>query len=253
MLDAAAAALPVLSLGDGDPDLALVRPPRGLLGGLVAHAESADALIARARDLLADPEARRAQGEAARAAVDADHGEAGWRRALERVVAVAVAHAGSATAPAQRPPESPTDAEAVLELLYAGDHADVTPYHVYAWAIGELPPERRPSEASEVAQRVDALLGAVPAAPAASCAPARMVAAPALDASSVGDLLDDLRRRVAAGEVASGVVVVAPADVERAVPLLEHALGQGEDVDIELVAGDSVAAVARPGDVVVSG
>jgi glycosyltransferase involved in cell wall biosynthesis len=236
--DAASAGLPIVSLGDGDPALALVRPPAGLLGGAVVHARDAAELIERVRALLADPDERRAIG--ARGAAEVTD-EAEWLAAMERVVAAAAAHAGAATVPAAFEPGPPTDGEAILELLYDGDHADFTHYHAYAHHVSELPPERRPADAAEVRARVDAML--------AGPAP-RAVAAPPLTPEAIAALLGEVRRRVAAGEIGSCVVVVAPEDVSRAVPLLEQALADGPDVDLELMGGRSAQEVAGPGDLV---
>jgi glycosyltransferase involved in cell wall biosynthesis len=242
--DAAAAGLPVVSLGDGDPADAMVRPPAGLLGGGVVHARDVDDLVARARALLADPAERRAIGERAAAHVAAVNGERGWLEAMERVVAAAVRCRGRATVPPQLAAEPPTDAEAVLQLLYAGDHAAFTPFEAYLHHAAELPPERRPSDAVELQARVEAIL----AAPSATAR--RAVAAPAIEADAIGRLLAEVRRGVAAGEIASCVVVVAPDAVAEAVPLLEQALAQGADVELELVAGSGVDDVAGPADVV---
>jgi hypothetical protein len=139
-----------------------------------------------------------------------------------------------------------SDSEAILQLLSDADQAFFTPYHAYAWSAADLPPQARPADEADLRARVDAIL----AAPAAT--PPRAVAAPILTASAIADLLADVRRRVAAAEISSCVVVVAPDDLDVAVALLEDALAAGDDVDLELVAGHDVRAVAGPRDVVLA-
>jgi hypothetical protein len=78
----------------------------------------------------------------------------------------------------------------------------------------------------------------------------RAVAAPAIEPGAISALVADVRRRVEGGEIASCVVVVAPAEIDRAVPLLERALAEGPDVDLELVGGTRAEDVAGPGDLV---
>ncbi|WP_147251455.1 FkbM family methyltransferase [Blastococcus sp. TBT05-19] len=64
------------------------------------------------------------------------------------------------------------------------------------------------------------------------------LAAPAIDAAEIGATVQAFRD-VLAQEVAERAVVAVPADrLEQAVPLLEEALAQGPDIDLELVPTD---------------
>jgi hypothetical protein len=243
MLDAAAAGLPCVSLGGGDPSVELIRPPAGLFDGTVTNAASLDELVAVTAGLLADAPRRHALSERVRAYAVRCHGEDGWHAALEDVMAAAHQHAGAAAVPPAAEPMAPTDSEAVLHLLSDADQAFFTPYHAYAWWSPDLPPQARPAGEPDLRARVDAILAAPDA-----IAP-RAVAAPALTAPAIGELVADVRRRVAAEEISSCVVVVAPTDVTAAVALLEAELATGADIDLELVGAANVQVVAGPGDV----
>ena len=247
VIDAAAAGLPIVSLGDADPADAMVRPPAGMLGGAVQAAASTEALVERTAALLADDAGRRAIGAEAAAFAERTHGDAGWHDALERVVACAVEHAGAAALPAEGLDTPPSDAEAVLALLFATSHAAFTPYHAYLHSVASLPPARRPGDEGALRARVDQLLALRAAAAARR---PRAVAAPSVTAAAITRLVADVRTRVAADEIGSCIVVVAPDEVAEAVELLQAALAAGPDVDLELVAAAGVADVARPGDVV---
>lgn len=246
MLDAAAAGLPCVSLGAGDPSVELIRPPAGLFDGTVTNAADLDELVSLTAGLIADAPRRHALGERVRAYAARRHGEDGWRSALEDVMAAARRHAGAAAVPPDVAPVPPTDSEAVLHLLSDVDQAFFTPYHAYAWSSADLPAQARPTGEPDLRARVDAILAAPEAV-----AP-RGIAAPALTAPAIGELVADVRRRVAAAEISSCVVVVAPTDVTAAVALLEDALATGADVDLELVGARDVHAVAGPGDVLLS-
>jgi glycosyltransferase involved in cell wall biosynthesis len=74
------------------------------------------------------------------------------------------------------------------------------------------------------------------------------VAAPALDAGEIAATIEALRA-VAAGHL---VLVIAPSDVEAAVPLIEDALRDWVDLDIDLVPSENPAALLRPGWVAVA-
>jgi hypothetical protein len=243
MLDAAAAGLPCISLGGGDPSVELIRPPAGLFDGTVTNAANPDELISLTAELIADAPRRLGLGERVRAYAARRHGEEGWCAALEDVMAAARDHAGAAAVPPSIPPIPPTDSEAVLHLLSDADQAFFTPYHAYAWSSADLPAQARPTGEPDLRARVDAILAAPD-----TVAP-RAIAAPALTAPAIDELVADVRRRVAASEISSCVVVVDPADVTAAVALLETALATGPDIDVELVGAANVQVVASPGDV----
>jgi hypothetical protein len=62
-------------------------------------------------------------------------------------------------------------------------------------------------------------------------------------------VLDEARRLTAAGDVTSCAIVVERDRIADAITLIEAALAEGSDVDIELIVGDSVGAIARPIDI----
>jgi hypothetical protein len=135
--EAAAVGLPCLAL-DGAPDLEAAR-------------RRAAALLGRGsrRDGLPTP-----------AVIGAE--DSRWRSSLDRVVAAAHAHAGSATPPADGPVPAATDAQAVRELLAAERHPEFSPYHAYAWCAQDLPGDDQPTSIEELREQVDALLGLEP-------------------------------------------------------------------------------------------
>jgi hypothetical protein len=140
---------------------------------------------------------------------------------------------------------APTDAEAVLALLFADAHAAYTAYDAYIDAAEQLPPAQLPRTEYDVRSRVNAML-ARRAAEAASRP--RAVAAPAVDTVSISSLIAEVRTRIAADQIGSCLVVVPPGEVDAAVTLLQEALATGPDVELELVAGNGVGEVARAGD-----
>jgi hypothetical protein len=156
-LDAGAAGLPVLALGDPPPEM--VGAPEDLLGGFVARAASVAELGERAAALLADPAERVRLAAAAAEVVAQRHGD-GWAAEMERVVAAAREQHGAAAPPA--PDALPLAAgpaawEAVIQLVRDGHEQGCTPEHAYAWNVPELPPARRPRTGAEVVERVAAM------------------------------------------------------------------------------------------------
>jgi glycosyltransferase involved in cell wall biosynthesis len=170
-LDAGAAGLPVLALGDPPPEM--VGAPEDLLGGFVARAASVAELGERAGALLDDPGERARLAARARAVVAQRHGD-GWVDQMEALVAAAREHHGAAAPPpaaapfarASAPPVDtatvapaplaapPADWEAVLQLVRDGHEQGCTPEQAYAWNVPELPPARRPRTGAEVIERV---------------------------------------------------------------------------------------------------
>jgi glycosyltransferase involved in cell wall biosynthesis len=67
------------------------------------------------------------------------------------------------------------------------------------------------------------------------------LAAPTLDPQELGATVEALRRVAAAGVAEALVIAVPPHLLQEAVPLLETALSQGPDIDVELVPSDSPA------------
>jgi glycosyltransferase involved in cell wall biosynthesis len=247
MLDAAAAGLPCLALGGGNPDVDLIRPPAGLFDGTVTNAEDVPELVAAAGALLADAPRRAELSTRLRAHVARHHSEAGWRAALGAVMAAAREHHGAAAPPAAPPRTPPSDSEAVLQLLTNAEEADFTPYRAYLWLRDDLPASIWPRTETQVHQHVDAMLAAYDlGAPRAIAAPGAP-AAPVIDA-----LMADARRRAAAGEIASLAVVVTPEQVQDTAALLQAALETGASLDVALFCAPGLEHVAAPGDVLLT-
>jgi hypothetical protein len=243
VLDAGAAGLPVLALGDPPPEM--VGAPPDLLGGAIARAPDVAALGARAAQLLAAPGTRAQLADRASAVVAERHGD-GWAAEMERVVAAAREHRGCARPPAvdRAAPVAPSDWEAVIQLVREGHEQACTLEQAYLWNAPELPLHRRPRSGADLAERLGRLRAAAPI----TC---RAVAAPPIEPVAIRAALDKARALVRGGEVAGCVLVVAPEQVEEAIPHVEAALAAGDDLDVELLAGADAAAVAGPLDVVV--
>jgi glycosyltransferase involved in cell wall biosynthesis len=241
-LDAGAAGLPVLALGDPAP--AMVGAPPDLLGGAVARGTAVADLAQRAAALLADPDARAALAARARAVVETRH-DAGWTDALEALVAAARAHAGAAAPPRELPGDATSDWEAVIHLVRTGHEQACSLEQAYAWNAPALPPARRPRSGAEVAERIAELRAAAPSR-------RRAVAAPAVEAEAIADAIAQARRLAAAGEIGGCAIVVAPERIEEAVAHIEAALAHGEELDVELLAGEDAVAAAALGDVILA-
>ncbi len=234
VLDAGAAGLPVLALGDPPPEM--VGAPLDLLDGAIARAADPPALGALAAALLRDPAARAALAARASAVVAERHAER-WTAQMEALVAAARTHAGAAAPPDDLPAAAPTEWEAVIQLVRDGREQACTLSQAYLWNARELPPARLPRTGVQLdTQLAELREGAAPAR--------RLKAAPPIEADAIAALLDDVRARVRAGELDGVAIAVPPGRLDEAVAHVEAALAQGEDVDVELVAGASTQGVA---------
>jgi glycosyltransferase involved in cell wall biosynthesis len=245
LVDAAAAGLPILSLGDGDPAAAVVRPPAGTLGGAVVNAASLDELTRAAAMLARDPAERERLGRAGRAAV-ADRHAAGWIRRREAVVEAARANRGVARPPAAIPAAPVADWECVLYLLLGRAGAVLSVEEAYTRHLAELPETVRPAGPAEIARDVAAILAVDRASGR------RAFAEPAVEPESIQRLVEDVRALCSSGAVASCTVAVPVESLEDAVALLERALEEIGDVDLELVLSGTPEATARPDDLVLA-
>lgn len=234
-LDAGAAGLPILALGDPPPGM--VGAPLDLLGGAIARGRDVAGVGAQAAALLADPAAR-ARLAARAAAVVAERHADGWAAQMEAVVAAARTHAGAAAPPcpevAGQPSgrtasEAPSDWEAVIHLARDGHEQPCSLAQAYLWNAPELPPHRRPRTGAELDERFAEMRAGAPSPP-------RLRAEPPIEPAAIAALLDDVRTRVRAGEIAGVAIVVPRRRLDEAVTHVEAALAQGEDVDVELVA-----------------
>jgi hypothetical protein len=257
-IDAAIAGLPVLSLGD--PPVPLIGPRADQLGEGFVHARDVAALAARAEELLGDRTACAALGAAGRETVLARN-DAGWSDALEATVATACARAGAARPPRDMavtpigggegadPPGAiatapVSDGECVIQLVRDGHDQPCSMRDAYRWIASELPPDRVPRTYEVLMERLEELLAGAPA-------PRRALAAPAVEPGAIAHALAQARRLADAGEIASCTLVVPPGRVEEAVALIEAELSaHGDELDVELSAGDGVEPIATPADVV---
>lgn len=150
---------------------------------------------------------------------------------------------GLATPPARVVDSGVSDPECVIHLVRDGYEQPCTPRDAYLWIASELPATMRPRAIDEVNARLAQLRAAAPR-------DRRAVAAPAVDRASIGRVLDDARRLTAAGDVTSCAIVVERDRIADAIALIEAALGDGDDIDVELVAGSGVDVIAGPSDIV---
>lgn len=226
----------VLEAGLQELPIVTLRPEGDVQGLLAADMTSVDGLLVTCADpdehataiaeLLADPQRRRRLGAETRERILAEHTGAGWYAAMEELV-VAARDQGPAG-----PPDDVADApvatwECLLETLHAASGMGLTPQE---------------AARQEVARR---------RVPAGAVVPVRAVASPRADPLAVRATVDAFRDLAALGRGGRCVVALAPDDVPAAVALLEAALAEGEDVDIDLVPVASPVALVDPADVVV--
>ncbi len=242
VIDAAAAGLPVLTLGD--PPIPLMGPRVDELDGAIACAADAAAMVAAAVELLGDPAEREALAARASAHVLARN-DAGWADAMEDAIVAALRFAGRATPPDEVPDEPPGVAELVTHLLRDSCEQPCSPRDALHWNLAELPPARMPRTGAELDAYLAELLAAAPV-------PRRAVTAPPLEPDALADVFAAARRLVAAGEIASCAVVVAGDRIDDAIGLIEDELARGGDLDVELLVGEDVDDVATDDDLVLA-
>lgn len=241
--DAAAAGLPVLALGE--PPVRLVGPRLDQLGRGLLCAPDVSALATRAAALLRDAGARFEIGHYGRETV-LERSDRAWGAAMEALIAGARANAGDATPPGEIAAHPLTDEECIMHLVRPRHEQTCTLHDAYVWNAAELPLRRRAETMRDVVARCAALLSAAPSA-------RRAVAAPAIDAASIAGVIAEARRLVADGKIESCALVVCRNALEDAVGMIGVALADGEDLDVELIVGDSVEAAAAPDDLVLLG
>lgn len=238
--DAGAAGLTVLALAD--PPRPMLSVPSSALGGAVVRAADIESLGERLRDLWANPETRAELASCARAAVEEQHGP-GWSSAMERAVTAASEHRGAATPPSATAAEAITEWEAVILAQRAFETQHSPLVEVYARNQGLLPPGRRPQSMAEIEVRIADARSLAPAPP-------RVLAMPRVREEEIKLTLARMRALVLSGSACGGVILVGAESVDEAVSLIEPALAEGEEIDVELQVGEDLAAVARPGDVI---
>jgi glycosyltransferase involved in cell wall biosynthesis len=240
--DAAAAGLPILAFAD--PPRPILSIPESRLDGTVVRAADLDAFGTRLRELWENPDLRARLGERARAAIETQH-IAGWPQAMESVLLSARRHHGSAAPPVSSQPGQITEWEAVIQAQRASDTQNWTLANVYARNIQMLPASRRPGSMDEVRARIEMISGQAPRPP-------RVLAAPRVERQQIERTLARMRELIAAGSATSGVILVAAELVDEAIALIEPAMSEGAEIDIELQVGDDPHAGAAPADIVLS-
>lgn len=243
VLEAAAAGLPILSLSVDDPDLTMVRAYDPAVDLGIVRASTVEELAVRARELLADADRRARVGRELREAVDRDHGS-GWGERLEDVVGAACELAGTARPPAVIGAVPASDWECILGLLLSEEHR-MSPHGALLARLGDLPAHARPNDADELVATVNLVLEA------GAERRRRAVAAPVLEHAAVSTLVDELRRLSAAGEITECIVAIPPERLDEGVALLQDALDQGTDLEIDVVPASSLDGVAQATDLVV--
>ncbi|HYF26258.1 MAG TPA: glycosyltransferase family 4 protein, partial [Baekduia sp.] len=191
--------------------------------------------------LTADPAARRAAGDAARAAVEEHHCPERWRAALDMAQTAARELGPVARDELAPPPADVTATDLVLHHLHERtghcqpmevvDRWVAQAEALAAWPLVELcfvPSLAGRSTHLELVRCFDVA-----------------VADPA--AGEEGAAVDALRTLVQAGIAARGVVALAPERVAEALPALEAALAAGTEVDLDVTPTPDPDALLVPG------
>jgi hypothetical protein len=226
----------VLEAGLHELPIVTLRPDGDAQGLLAADMPSLDGLLVTCADpeehaatiaaLMADPQRRKRLGSQMRERILAEHTGPGWRAALEELIAAA--HDLGPVGPPEDVATSPAATwECLLETLHAASGMGLT---------------AQEAERQEVARR---------RVPAGAATAVRIVASPRPEPGVIRATVDAFRDLAALGRAGNCVVALAPGDVPAAVPLLEAALADGEDVDIDLVPMPRPADLVDRADVVV--
>jgi hypothetical protein len=246
LLDAAYSGLPVVSLGDGRPELEVIRPNPVMLGGALIQAPSAEHVAGEVAALLADEQRRTVLAARARAHVDDVHAT-GWNTHMEAVLEAAQERSGSAAPPSENPPHQSSHWECVLQLLHEAAGNALSPDKLLLLHAADLPAEERPADAFDARTHVEAIIAAY----GETQPTRRAVAAPLLESAAIANLLEEVRALVNAGEIDSCAVAVPDSSLSEAVSLFEAEMAAVGDVDIEIVPGSDIDAIRRPGDRVI--
>jgi hypothetical protein len=241
VLDAAMAGVPVLALDDGTGGMGPLRAAEPALEPGLVRAAHASGLAHAGASLLGAPDELAQRGRALRAAVDRSHG-AGWGDHVEAIAEAALSLRGTAEVPADVP-DTPGDWDCVFHLVRseAGHLPSVAT--CVAAGVPDLPAAARPTTVGELEAVVASVLAA--GRPTAR----RALAAPAIDAAGIGQVVAQARTLVASGEIRSCTVVLPPERLDEGVALLEAALATGDDIDIDVVVGTRADGLAGEGDV----
>jgi hypothetical protein len=249
ILDVAAAGLPIVSLTDDTRDMRMVRAVARLGEGAISASSPEDA-VAAVTSLLTSPPRRATMGRASREAIAADHAD-GWTAHLDDLVATAHRHRGTAR-PFASARTTPPDWQCMLEVLAGATMPavhDVVRYHLHY-----VPEAERPQDLVALGAQVDEILarGANARRSRRHDVARRAVAQPPLDQDAVDATVRRFRQLVSDGDVQACVVVLSSDGVEAGVAMLQAALDDGPDVEIDIVIAPSLDGIAAPSDLMVT-
>jgi hypothetical protein len=233
--EAAAAGLPALSYAPNDTE-ASVLCTHPMYGANLTR--TPEEYATTFEDLLSDP-ARRAE-LAARSRAAVAESDAGWEAGVEEAYARAARLGPVTRAELIEPSEDGGPVHVLADVIQeeiAARHPHVEPER--AIAAFELAAER-----SEL-RAVFGTLHGPHAVPVADRSHEAAFAAPGPDPHSLRTAVAEFRRLALVGAADRYVLALREDDAEAAVPILEAALAEGPDVDVDLVLGDDPAAL-RP-------
>jgi hypothetical protein len=231
--EAAAHGLPVIG-GANSPlarELFVTDPMYGALA-----TTDTDAYRALLTHLIADPELRAQLGDAARAAVCA--ADADWEPSVERAYALA-AELGPIQRSELGPLPDPGEIDNLLDAASPASrrlHIDLLERTVWAYElVGRSPAVR-------------ALFGRLnPPEPRQERRYDVLFAAPGADPEDLRTVVSEFRTLQTIGAAPRCVIALRPQDADVAVPVLEAAIAQGPDIDIDLVLDANPADTRPPG------
>jgi glycosyltransferase involved in cell wall biosynthesis len=221
--EGAAAGLPALTYAATTIE-SQVTCPDPIYGAIVL--DDVDEYRGLLRSLIADPERRRAVGEAARVAVA--EADAGWGDVVEEVYTLAAELGPMSVAQLEPlaavagPREAVVNAFVTLNRGLAPDAVDRIA------AIVEL------AGRSAAVRRLFSWTSAGPGYPQQRLRYAAAFAAPAADPEALTAVIEEFRSLARASVAQTYVLALRPEDADAAVPVLEAAIAAGEDIDVDL-------------------
>jgi hypothetical protein len=233
--EAAAAGLPALSYAPNEIEASLLCTHPMYGANLTRTPDEYRATFA---ELLSDPERRSELAGRSRAAVA--ESDAGWESAVEEAYRLA-AELGPVTRDELSPPDdAPGPVHVLTDVIQeeiAARHPDVEPERaITAFELAVRSPETR---------QVFGTLHGPHAMPVADRRYEAAFAAPPADPDSLRAAVDEFRRLALVGAAERYVLALHPEDADEAVPVLEAALAEGPDVDVDLML-DADPASLRP-------
>jgi hypothetical protein len=244
--EAAAHGTPVVTFAP-DPVEAGIVGSDASLASVWQRAETVDAYMAIASELIVDPAARASWGAAAAESVAQAQDDAGWVEMVEEVYRQAIALGPVDPAELSEPSAEMTSHDAIVYRIHAFTGKQIP--LARADAVTKLVELAARSRSARLAfgpltgegRGVQHLLR-YPAA----------LAAPAPDSSAIEATVQEFRLLRDCELVKSFAICVPPALADETVPLIEAALANGPDVDIDLMLADEPLSVAAPGTLLVT-